>query len=66
MPLVFEVVFSIAVISQIRIESIGDGWVGGVVVGGRGCGGWEGLWWVGSRRRAKANIQTQQAVLCHQ
>ena len=57
MPLVFEVVFSIAVIS--RIESIGGGQVGG---------GWGG-WWeqVGSHRRAKQTFkQTQVAVLCHQ
>ena len=39
-----------AVIS--RIESIGGGWVG-----------WGQM---GSRRWAKANIQTQMAVLCHQ
>ena len=44
MPLVYEVVFSIAVIS--RIKSIGDGRVG------------EGGWWgqLGSRKRAKAGI----------
>ena len=41
-----------------RIESIGGGRVGG---------GWGGRWGrVGSRRRAKANIQTQMAVLCRQ
>ena len=39
-----------------RIESIGGGWVGGWWVGGR----------VGSRRRAKATIWTQAAVLCPQ
>ena len=44
MPLIFEVVFWMAVIS--RIESIG---------GGR----------VRSRRRDKANIQAQMAVLCY-
>ena len=49
MPLIFEVVFSIAVISQ--IESI---------YRGRGLGGkWRQ---VGSH---KASIQTQRAVLCH-
>ena len=52
MPLVFEVVFSTAVIT--RIESIGGGQVGG----GWGC--------VENRRRGKANIQTQRAVFCHQ
>ena len=56
MPQVFEVVFSISVIR--RIEPIGGGWVRG------GWGGWLGQ--VGSRRRAKANIQTEMAVLCHQ
>ena len=56
MPLVFEVVFSTSVIT--RIESIGGGRVGG---------GWGGRWGrVASRRRGKANIQTQRAVLCHQ
>ena len=29
-------------------------------------GAGEGRGWVGSRRRAKANTQTQIAVLCHQ
>ena len=50
MLLVFWIVFSVPVIS--RNESIG---------GGRG-------WWgrVGSRRRVKAPIQTQRAVLCLQ
>ena len=52
MPLVFEVVFSTAVISL--IESTGGGQVGG---------GWGQ---VGSHRRAKASTQTQMAVLCHQ
>ena len=39
MPLVFEVVFSTAVISL--IESIGGGWVGGGGVGGGG--GWKAV-----------------------
>ena len=47
-----------AVIS--RIDSIGGEWVGG---GGWVGGGWER---VGSHRQAKANTQTQMAVLCHQ
>ena len=51
MLLVFQMFFPTPVIS--RIESIGGGWDGG---GGR----WG---WVGSRRRAKATIQTQRAVL---
>ena len=46
MPLVFEVVFSMAVIT--RIEFIGDGRMGGE---------WDGLWgWMGSRSQAKSNI----------
>ena len=56
MPLVFEVVFSTAVIT--RIESIGGGQVGG---GGVGDGGGRG-----AVVRGKANIQTQRAVFCHQ
>ena len=56
MPHVFEVVFlKTTVISW--IESIGGGWVGG------GWGRWWG--WMGSHRRAKANIQTQMTELCH-
>ena len=41
------------------------GWDGGVVGGGRG---WCGRQWgrVGSRRRVKAPIRTQRAVLCLQ
>ena len=40
------------------IKSIGDGRVGGV---------WGGWWWrVESRRRVKAPIQTQRAMLCLQ
>ena len=50
MLLVFQTVFSVPVIS--RIESIGSGRAG------RGQ--------VGSRRRVKATIQTQRAVLCLQ
>ena len=51
--------FSAPVISQ--IESIGGGPVGG------GVGRWEGGWGqVESRRRGKAPIQTQRAVLCLQ
>ena len=53
MRLVFEVVFLIAIISW--IESIKGGQVGGE---------WGGRWGqVGSRRRVKASIQTQTAVL---
>ena len=51
-PQAFEVVFSMSIIT--RIESIG---------GGRVREGWGR---VGSCRWAKANIQTEMAVLCHQ
>ena len=54
MLLVFWIVFSVPIIS--RIESIGGGQVGG--------GGRRGR--VGSRRRVKATIWTQAAVLCPQ
>ena len=45
MPLVFEVVFSMAVISQ--IESIEVGWVGG------GGVGWGGVGWGGVSGRGR-------------
>ena len=55
MLLVFQMVFSVPVIS--RIESIG---------GGQAEGGWGKQGRVGSRRRVKATIQTQRAELCLQ
>ena len=55
MLLVYWIVFSVPVIS--RIESIG---------GGRAGGEWGKRGRVGSRRRAKATILSQAAVLCPQ
>ena len=56
MPLVFEAIFYMDIISW--IESIGGGQVGG---------GWGEQWGqVGSRRRAKESTQTEMAALCHQ